>query len=102
MVGEKSIVVEKDLKSEVNSVISQKVRPYLKDHHGDISVVSVVNGCVKIKLYGACSGCPMADTATRDQIKQVLSSHFDEIKEVEIDREISSELIDMAKSILKA
>ncbi|MCT4633007.1 MAG: NifU family protein [Firmicutes bacterium] len=87
-------------KNKLMEIIDSKIRPYMNNHNGDLSLVEVKDGYAKIKLYGACSGCPMADQSTREFIEEILSSHFPQIKRVVIDNEVSPDLIDRAKKIL--
>jgi len=37
----------------------EKIRPFLQRDGGDIELVDVKDGVVKVRLKGACSGCPM-------------------------------------------
>ena len=46
-------------KEEVAKCI-EEVRPQLQADGGDIELVDVVNGVAKVKLKGACNGCPMS------------------------------------------
>lgn len=43
------------LKQKVEEVL-QQVRPYLQRDGGDVELVDVVDGVVKVRLKGACSG----------------------------------------------
>jgi len=88
------------MKKQVEKVVEQQIRPYLKAHHGDLSVESVSDSIVKIKLYGACSGCPHSDLSTKDFIEEKLTASFSWFKEVIIVRDVNPELIAMAKEIL--
>jgi len=55
-----------------------KVRPMLLADGGDVELIDVVDGVVKLKLIGACGGCPMA-TMT---LKGGLGEQVPEVKEV--------------------
>ncbi|MCJ7611999.1 MAG: NifU family protein, partial [Candidatus Aminicenantes bacterium] len=37
-----------------------KIRPGLQADGGDVELVEVKDGVVKVKLTGACGGCPMS------------------------------------------
>ena len=88
------------MKKQVEKFVEQQIRPYLKAHHGDLSVESISDGIVNIKLYGACSGCPHSDLTTKDFIEEKLIESFSWVKEIVIVRDVSPELITMAKEIL--
>lgn len=85
---------------KVNEVIRTKVKPHLYEHYGDIELVSVEEGVVKVKLLGACKGCPSAKFTIEDVVETALKAEIPEIKEVVLVNEISQDLIDMAKKIL--
>lgn len=86
--------------NEIEKVVEQKIRPYLESHGGDIEVVSVENGTAKIRMLGNCSGCPSARLTVEDTVKSVLTEDFPEIKDVEIESQISEDMLDLAKKIL--
>ncbi|QEK12512.1 NifU family protein [Crassaminicella thermophila] len=86
---------------KVNEVIQKKIRPKLAMHFGDIELVKVEDGVVEVKLLGACSGCPSARFTLEDIVLTDLQEEIPEVKEVALVSEVSQELIDMAKKILK-
>ncbi len=85
---------------EMTKAIEETVKPYLKMHQGDIQLLEIDGHIVKVKLYGACSGCPHADQSTREYIEDQLSSQFPWLERVEVINEVSPDLIQMAKNIL--
>lgn len=60
----------------------QQVRPALQADGGDVELVDVTDGVVKLKLTGACSGCPMSTMTLKMGIERVLKERIPEIKEV--------------------
>lgn len=87
--------------AKVQKILDRKVKPHLAEHYGDIELIEVEEGIVKIKLLGQCSGCPCAKYTVEDVIESALKQEIPEIKEVILDNEVSNELFDMAKAILK-
>ncbi len=71
-----------DLYLKVDEVI-QTVRPNLQADGGDIELVDVVDGVVKVKLQGACHGCPMAAMTLQMGVERVLKSQIPEVTGVE-------------------
>ena len=71
-----------DLYVKVDEVI-QTVRPNLQADGGDIELVDVVDGVVKVKLQGACHGCPMAAMTLQMGVERVLKSQIPEVTGVE-------------------
>jgi Fe-S cluster biogenesis protein NfuA len=60
------------------------VRPYLVADGGDVELVSIdADGIVKVKLTGACVGCPMSQMTLRAGIERALMRDIPEIKRVE-------------------
>jgi Fe-S cluster biogenesis protein NfuA len=61
-----------------------KIRPALQADGGDVELVEVTkDGVVKVKLTGACGGCPMAQMTLKTGIERVLKQEVPEIKSVE-------------------
>ena len=59
------------------------VRPYLQADGGDVELVDVENGVVKVKLTGACSGCPMSQMTLKQGIETYVKKAIPEISSVE-------------------
>lgn len=71
-----------ELKDKVEAALN-KVRPHLKADGGDVELVEVTDdGVVKVKLTGACGGCPMSQMTLKMGIERVLRGEAPEIKEV--------------------
>mgnify|MGYP001766564457 FL=1 len=60
----------------------KKIRPSLQADGGDVELIDVKNGVVKVRLQGACSGCPMATMTLKQGITKVIKEAVPEIKEV--------------------
>ena len=58
------------------------IRPALQADGGDVELIDVSQGVVKLKLKGACAGCPMATMTLRQGIERVLKERVPEVKEV--------------------
>ena len=61
----------------------QKIRPALQADGGDIELVDVVDGIVKVRLTGACGGCPMSQMTLKMGVEKVLKQQVPEVKSVE-------------------
>ena len=60
-----------------------KVRPQLRMDGGDVQLVEAgENGVVKVKLTGACGGCPMSQLTLKMGIERILKKEVPEVKEV--------------------
>lgn len=60
-----------------------KIRPSLQADGGDVELVDVEDGIVKVRLQGACAGCPMSQMTLKMGIEARLREEFPEIKAVE-------------------
>ena len=61
-----------------------KIRPMLQADGGDVELVDVsADGVVKVKLAGACGGCPMSSMTLKNGIERLLKKEVPEVKQVE-------------------
>ena len=61
----------------------EKVRPFLQRDGGDVELVDVSDdGVVKVRLTGACGGCPMSTYTLKQGIERSLKQSLPEVKEV--------------------
>ena len=70
------------MKSKVEAALN-KIRPMLQADGGDVELVDVVDGVVKVRLQGACAGCPMSQMTLKNGIERVLKQQIPEVKSVE-------------------
>ena len=69
------------MQDKVEEVL-EKVRPVLVRDGGNVELVAVENGTVKVKLVGACAGCPMSTMTLKNGIERILKQEIPEVKEV--------------------
>jgi Fe-S cluster biogenesis protein NfuA len=69
------------MKEKVQEVLD-KIRPLLQKDGGDIQLVDVVDGVVRVKLQGACGSCPMSAMTLKMGVERQLKQELPEIKEV--------------------
>lgn len=71
-----------DIKSQVADIIRQ-LRPAVQSDGGDIELVDVgEDGIVKVRLLGACIGCPSAAITLKMGVEQSLKDNIPEITKV--------------------
>jgi len=61
----------------------EKIRPSLQADGGDVELVDVIDGVVKVRLKGACAGCPMSTMTLKNGIENYLKQQIPEVKSVE-------------------
>jgi len=69
------------MRDKVEEVLN-KIRPNLILDGGNVELVDVNEGVVKVRLTGACSGCAMATLTLKMGIERILKQEIPEIKEV--------------------
>jgi Fe-S cluster biogenesis protein NfuA len=69
------------MREKVEAALS-RIRPVLQADGGDVELVDVSDGVVKLRLTGACDGCAMATLTLRVGIERVLKEQVPEVKEV--------------------
>jgi len=73
---------KKSLKERVEAAL-EKIKPALRADGGNVELVEVTpEGIVKVKLTGACYGCPMSQMTLKMGIGRTLKKEVPEVKEV--------------------
>lgn len=70
------------MKEKVENAL-KKIRPLLQRDGGDVELVEVVEGVVKVRLQGACAGCPMSQMTIKNGIERLLKQEIPEVESVE-------------------
>jgi len=69
------------MREKIEAALAQ-VRPSLLADGGDVQLLDVNAGVVRVRLIGACGGCPMAGMTLRHGIERVLREQVPQVKEV--------------------
>jgi Fe-S cluster biogenesis protein NfuA len=71
------------MKEKVEAAL-EKIRPVLQNDGGNVELVEVTDdGIVKVRLQGACHGCPMSQMTLKHGIERVILKEIPEVKGVE-------------------
>ena len=70
------------MKEKVEKALND-VRPALQADGGDVELVDVEDNIVKVRLKGACAGCPMSQMTLKQGIERYLKKMVPEIVSVE-------------------
>lgn len=74
---DKSVILEKI------EIALEGIRPYLQVDGGDIHVVELTDDMiVKVRLTGACDGCPMSHQTLGNGVKMAIKSHVPSVIDV--------------------
>jgi len=70
------------MKEKVEKALDE-IRPMLQADGGDVQLIEVGNdGVVKVRLTGACGGCPMSQMTLKMGVERVIKQKVPEVKEV--------------------
>ena len=61
----------------------EEVRPHLQVDGGDVELVDVEDGVVKVRLTGSCAGCPMSQMTLKWGVENYLKKKIPSVKSVE-------------------
>ena len=70
------------MKEDVEKALN-KIRPMLQMDGGDVELVDVTGGVVKVRLRGACQGCPMSQMTLQHGIEKTLKKEVPGVEKVE-------------------
>jgi Fe-S cluster biogenesis protein NfuA len=75
--------MEDSMREQIENAL-EKIRPALQRDGGDIELVDVEdNGIVKVRLTGACKGCPMSQMTLKQGVERIVKQLVPEVKAVE-------------------
>ncbi|HHY98244.1 MAG TPA: NifU family protein [Firmicutes bacterium] len=70
------------MKEKVEEVLNQ-IKVALQAHGGDVELVGIDGGIVKVRLTGACVGCPMSRLTLKNGVERALKAEIPEVESVE-------------------
>jgi Fe-S cluster biogenesis protein NfuA len=70
------------LEKKVEAALAE-IKPQIQADGGDIDLVGIENNIVKVRLRGACAGCPMSALTLKQGVERIIKSRIPEIKSVE-------------------
>ena len=70
------------MREEIEKAL-QTIRPALQADGGDVELVDVTEGVVKVRLKGACGGCPMSQMTLTRGVEVAIKRAVPEVKRVE-------------------
>ena len=70
------------MKEKIETALN-KIRPMLQADGGDVELVDFEDGVVKVRLKGACAGCPMSQMTIKNGVERLLKEQIPEVASVE-------------------
>ncbi|MGW5382151.1 NifU family protein [Nocardia sp. NPDC003963] len=72
-----------DVEARVRAALDS-VRPYLGSHGGDVDLVGIADGVVRLELTGSCRGCPSSSVTLELAVEDAIHTAAPEIEAVEV------------------
>jgi Fe-S cluster biogenesis protein NfuA len=72
----------RDMREKIEKAL-ERIRPALQADGGDVELVDVTGGVVKVRLKGACGGCPMSQMTLTRGVEQTIKKAVPEVERVE-------------------
>jgi Fe-S cluster biogenesis protein NfuA len=63
----------------------ESVRPTLKSHGGEVTLLGITGGVVRLKMEGSCQGCPSSSATLKNTIEQAIFAAAPDIASIEVD-----------------
>jgi len=78
-----------DLESRVG-VALEKVRPHLHSHGGNVELLAIADGVVRLRLEGSCHGCPSSAQTLKQTIEEAIFEIAPDVTAIEVADELVS------------
>jgi Fe-S cluster biogenesis protein NfuA len=66
------------------------IRPYIEGHGGQVELIDVADGVVRLRLSGACAGCTASAETLREGVVQALVEGFPGFSRMEVDEDVTA------------
>lgn len=86
----------------VEKILDRNIRPYMERHSGNVKVVGIEDGVLRVLMTGQCSCCPSARITFEELIKNEILHNVQGIKDVVLESNISEDMLAFAKKILNS
>jgi Fe-S cluster biogenesis protein NfuA len=77
----------RDLESRVAEAL-EKVRPYLQSHGGNVELLGIADGIVRLRLDGSCHGCPSSAQTLKQTIEEAIFEIAPDVAAIEVADEL--------------
>jgi Fe-S cluster biogenesis protein NfuA len=92
--------MQSDLINSIEELLDDKVRPALALHDGNVEVVGLDDGVLRVKLLGSCRGCPTADLTMESLVDEEVRAAFPQVKAVVVATGVSDDLLSQARALM--
>ena len=84
----------------IERVLDESIRPILREHDGDVRVVSFEDGVLKVRMQGSCANCPSAVFDVEQLVAAGVRAALPEVEHVTLAVGVSDELLEMARGLM--
>jgi Fe-S cluster biogenesis protein NfuA len=81
-----------DLETRVRQALEQ-VRPLLRSHGGNVELLKILNGVVRLRLQGSCDGCPSSAQTLKLAIEEAIYAKAPDIAGIEVDGVVETKAV---------
>jgi len=74
--------MSESVETRVKAALAE-IKPQIQADGGDIDLVAIENGIVKVRLRGSCVGCPMSALTLKAGVERIIKQQVPEVKSVE-------------------
>ena len=82
------------LEARVRGALAE-VRPYLESHGGNVELLGVDDGVVRLRMQGSCSGCPSSTMTLKLAIEEAIHKAAPDVQDVVAEDEARPALIQL-------
>jgi Fe-S cluster biogenesis protein NfuA len=68
----------------------ERVRPLLQSHGGNVELVCIDEGVVRLRLQGSCHGCPSSAATVKSRIESAIYESAPEVQSIEVEEPVES------------
>lgn len=86
--------------SNLEHLLDELVRPALRAHGGDVELIDLKDGILRLRMLGQCAGCPAATMTNETLIEGQLMPLIPELKEVVLVHTVDESLLAMARGLM--
>jgi Fe-S cluster biogenesis protein NfuA len=73
-----------DLETRVRQALDE-VRPYLRTHKGDVELVGLIDGVVRLRMQGRCHGCPSSAMTLKNAIEEAIYAAAPDVAAIDVE-----------------
>jgi Fe/S biogenesis protein NfuA len=90
-----------NVQKTIDTVLEERVRPLLRQHNGDIQILSFDQGVLRVKMTGMCHNCPSAVFETEQIVSEEIKTAVSAVHSVLLVTGVEDDLLQAARVLMK-